>query len=119
MMRPLLSLACAVTACAPAPQAVPFSVERFAPTIDRVERRLVLPRGADALDSYARVWWLEGHLLHGLFVQPGMLPGLEAGRRLLPGPPPYDVLDGGCGVIHVVFNPTPMQVETLVCNGES
>lgn len=79
----------------------------------------MLPQGADALDSYARVWWLDGDMLHGLLVQPSMVHGLEAGRILLPGPSPYDVLDGGCGVIHVVYNPTLMRVESLVCNGES
>lgn len=120
MAQSLLGAAiCALgVACAPTPQAIPFSVERFPPTIDRAEGGL-LPQGADALDSYARVWWLDGHMLHGLLVQPSMVQGLEAGRVLLPGPSPYDVLDGGCGVIHVVYNPTLMRVESLVCNGES
>ena len=94
-------------------------IEANVGAVDRLEQTLALPVGADALDSYARAWWMEGHLLHGLFVQPSMLPGLEAGRVLLPGPPPYDVLDGGCGVIHVIYNPTPMVVESLACNGES
>lgn len=103
----------------PAPWTPTSWVEAFRPTIERLEQSLVLPAGADPMDSYARAWWMDGHLLHGLLVQPGMVQGLEAGRVLLPGPPPYDVLDGGCGVIHVVYNPTPMRVESLVCNGES
>jgi hypothetical protein len=94
-------------------------VEAFTPAINRLETRLALPQGADPMDSYARAWWMEGHLLHGLMVQPSMVQGLQAGRTLLPGAPPYDVLDGGCGVIRLVYNPTVRRLETLACNGES
>lgn len=94
-------------------------VKAFIHTIDRLEQTLVLPVGADPMDSYARTWWMEGHLLHGLFVRPDLVPGLEAGRVLSPGPPPHQVLDGGCGVVRVVYNPTPGQLKLLACNGES
>lgn len=119
-MRSLLMAALMTQALGePAPWTPTSWIEANVGAVDRLERTLVLPVGADPMADYARAWWMEGHLLHGLLVQPSMVQGLEAGRVLLPGPPPYDVLDGGCGVIHVVYNPTPMRVESLVCNGES
>jgi len=120
-MRLLLMAAFMIQALGePAPWTPTSWIEAHADAVDRLEQTLVLPAAAAApLDSYARVWWMEGHLLHGLLVQPSILPGLEPGRRLLPGPPPYDVLDGGCSVIRVVYNPTAVRVETLDCNGES
>ena len=117
-MRPSLILAGLLTGCAASPRAVPPPIAGE-PLVERLERRLVLPPGADALDTYARAWWVEEGRLIGFLVQPGMVPGLEAGRRVLSGPPDYDVLDGGCGVIHVRADAVSGQVESVVCNGES
>ena len=116
-MRRLMIMALLLSGCAVTP--VPSMADVSVQQVEQVERDLVLPDGADALDLYARAWWMEGGVLVGFFVKPDMVGGLKAGRRLLQASPPYDVMDGGCGVIHVRADAGSGRIESVTCNGES
>lgn len=116
-MRRLLIFAGLLTGCAGSPPALPPMAREA--LVDQLERGLVLPPGAGSLDTYARAWWVEEGRLIGFLVQPNMVPGLQAGRSLMSGPPDHDVLDGGCAVIHVRADAASGRVESVICNGES
>jgi len=94
--------------------------------MDKIERLVELPEGTAALHKYARYYAQQDSKVVALYRIPSFMgpPGkseLEAGQRRwvadyheLPG-----ILDGGCYVVDVVFNPTTQKFERIECNGPS
>jgi hypothetical protein len=90
--------------------------------MDRIERAVRLPDGAEPLAAYARYYGISGGRVEAIYVLPsiGLSQGaLAAGRRRwvgdvrqLPG-----ISDGGCAVVEVRFDLTAGRIERVACNG--
>ena len=116
--------------------------------IDRIEGRVNLPDGAKRLSSYARYYAIEDDgLVKGIYV-PGYqaldpddtceelpadftshtvpCPTEMSENRLLAGQRAWVehtklpfVLDGGCSVITVIYDPKADKIQSTTCNGEA
>lgn len=81
-----------------------------------IEAAVTLPPGAADLQAYSRVYtWAEG----GRKVR-AVYERVEApGRRWVPESQLPLIMDGGCGVVTLVFDVTSNRVEAISCNGEA
>src|SRR5260221_8208949 len=82
--------------------------------VARVERVVVLPRGASPLGRYARYYSLETvdgrAVIVGYYLLGEAEPGIHYGNS------PVTVMDGGCGVVTVVFDLRSNTVSSAYCN---
>jgi hypothetical protein len=138
----LMAVALGLAACA-----TPEQAERDR-LIDRIEGRVKLPDGARGLSSYARYYAIEGDgLVTGIYV-PGYeapdpddtceelhadftttaveCPPEMSDHRLLAGQRAWVertnlpfVLDGGCSVITVIYDPKADRIKSATCNGDA
>ena len=87
--------------------------------IDAIERRVVLPPGAQPLDRYARFYADgPGGEVTGVYVglpPPEWPPGTRRWVERLGDLPIID--DGGCSVIGLVFDPAKRTLRDVGCNG--
>ena len=132
---PLLAL-CLALSCAPAPAqdnravqnapqpapppAADASAEQQA-IMDRIEREARLPEGAGPLSSYARhyAWQERGdgfRKVIGVYLGVGeRTPGRHwVAETALPL-----IMDGGCGLVTLVYNVAEQRIEHIACNGEA
>src|SRR4051812_12266548 len=85
--------------------------------VARLEKKLLLPAGAASLNKYGRYYWGEttrnGKVIYGsLLSLGGRKPGLVIADR----PPGDRIMDGGCGVISVIYDLSKDSVSAQ-CNG--
>ena len=82
--------------------------------VSALERKLVLPREAEPLRSYARYYTGEiaggRKIIRGYYLGWGM-PGIYL------KPSETEVMDGGCSVIAVVFDVQSARISGVACNG--
>lgn len=82
--------------------------------LESLESRLVLPKGASALESYRRYYFLSrDHSLTGLYVLDSENPGIYP---LLGWMVPV-VNDGGCRIVNVRHNLKGLEPDVVFCNG--
>jgi hypothetical protein len=90
-----------------------------------MEARVHLPPKALRLKTYVRYY--SGAIVHGrrvlegYFVAAFFLEPPTGGASMQPGvyltPPPFQVSDGGCGVITVEYDIGAREFLTVACNG--
>ncbi len=83
--------------------------------LDRIEARLILPKGAEPLHSYSRAyaWVHAGKQVEGRFL-------LGDDRRYWTRASELPmILDGGCAFVSVLFDVRRGEVESVQCNGEA
>ena len=80
--------------------------------MDAIESNLRLPRDAKPLRDYGRYYYRDGGKVVGVYVS-----GDESGRRWVMKSKAPIIMDGGCGVVNVVFDVASRQVESISCNG--
>lgn len=87
--------------------------------VAEVESHLMLPQGNQPIASYARFYYgrvEHGHReLVGVFV----LEAAPAGVHIVTQAQAPRVLDGGCSVINLTYDPTQKKVTSLFCNGDA
>lgn len=83
--------------------------------VARVERAVVLPRGASPLAKYARYYSLQTVDGRAVVVGYYLLGQGEPGVHF--GASPVTVMDGGCGVVTVVFDLRDNAIRSAQCNG--
>ena len=101
-LRPLL-LAFAIPACAASPS------EEI---IDRIEATVRMPAGANSLARYRRYYHRDEQAVIGTYVLSS-----NPGREWRTKDKTILVLDGGCGVVNVVFSIKENRVTYADCNG--
>lgn len=88
--------------------------------IAAVEAHLTLPEGSQPIGSYSRYYYgrtEHGHrVLVGTFV-PGNLDGASPGVHIVSPAKAPQILDGGCSVVNLVYDPAHKKVMALFCNG--
>lgn len=100
---------------------------KSAETMDKIEKLIVLPEGAAALDQYARYYVQKEGKVYALYDTPLPYMPVESGLPLKAGQREWlgenqdlpVVLDGGCNVIDVVFDLNAQEFERNECNGPS
>ena len=139
-----LLLACDAPGAEPAPNS--FEEQRYGKLMDDIEARIELPAGASSLSHYARYYAIdETGLVTGIFASGYRAAGPDEGCEEIledmssrPVPCPDDsndqlrsgqrrwvgdsdqlpiIMDGGCGVITVVYDPRRSVIESVTCNG--
>src|SRR5205085_4984273 len=87
--------------------------------MDRIERQVRLPEGADRLETYARsyAWQVatDGHRKVVAYYE--NLTSTPPGRRWVSERDFPGIADGGCGVVRFTYDPATQQVEQIACNG--
>lgn len=80
-------------------------------TIAELEARVVMPDGAEPVSAYLRTYYPHGAKVAGLY-------RLES-RTGIRSVPTLDVMvmDGGCGVVTVIYEPMTKVIEEAYCNG--
>ena len=98
------------------------SAESWSPDtalVAKVEKELVLPRSSKPLKEYKRYYFgiLSGkeRILGAVFVYKEG----EAGALIVKEAEAPQILDGGCGVIHLKYDVDGQKVISLFCNGEA
>ncbi|HEV7659718.1 MAG TPA: hypothetical protein VGO55_07720 [Allosphingosinicella sp.] len=87
--------------------------------MDRIERAVRLPEGANPLASYERSYaWQQSEdgvrKVIGVYLGAG---GESRGRRWVAQNALPMILDGGCGMITVEFDVATQRIEHVTCNG--
>lgn len=103
---------------APAPPAAGTESEQQA-IMDRIEREVRLPDGAQPLTAYGRFYaWQqrEDGIRKVLAVY---VTGESPGRHWVAENALPVVLDGGCGIISLSYDVAAQRIEHVVCNGEA
>jgi hypothetical protein len=91
-------------------------------TMDRIERSIQLPRGADPLGTYDRYYaWYQGadgvrHVL-AVYVKYIRSGGEQAERHWVAETDLPSIDDGGCSVISFSYDVAAHRFEHLGCNG--
>lgn len=105
----------------------PDTIDPLADTdalIRAIEERIVMPEGAEPLESYTRYYSrydpnsnrsTEGGVVFGLLEQ--IEPGPRVARWMEEGV--YAPMDGGCSVITLRYRLATDTVEDIRCNGEA
>ena len=82
-----------------------------------VEAHITLPAGSRPIGAYGRYyygWFKHGHrMLVGVFV----LDATPAGVHIVTSAQAPMVLDGGCSVVNLTYDPARKKVTSLFCNG--
>lgn len=85
--------------------------------VAKVEAHLTLPAGSQPIGSYGRYYYgrfEQGRrVLVGEFVLEDSSPGVHI---IAPANAPK-VLDGGCSVVNLVYDPTHEKIVSFFCNG--
>jgi hypothetical protein len=85
----------------------------------QLEAHVTLPASARPIAEYARYYsGLVSHGHHFIAAYYVRFPGFGRGRHLNE-PAPDEVMDGGCGVIHFVYEVEAAATRGLWCNGEA
>lgn len=103
MRSRLVLLAFAISACAASPS------EEI---MDRIEATIQMPAGASSLATYRRYYHRDDQAVIGTYVLSG-----NPGREWRTKDKTIMVLDGGCGVVNVVFSIKENRVTYADCNG--
>lgn len=87
--------------------------------MDRIEREVRLPEGADPLASYERSYaWQRPddgvRKVIGVYLEPD---GESRGRRWVAENALPMILDGGCGMITLSYDVATQRIEHVTCNG--
>jgi hypothetical protein len=80
--------------------------------MDKIESSVRMPQGAEALTRYRRYYCRDGQAVVGTYVlssKPGR-EWREKNKMML-------VLDGGCGVVNIIFSTKESRVTYTDCNG--
>lgn len=85
--------------------------------VAKVEANLILPAGSQPIGSYGRYYY--GRLEHGRRVLVGefVLEDSSPGVHIIAPADAPRVLDGGCSVVNLVYDPAHKKVTSLFCNG--
>ena len=70
-----------------------------------------MPAGAEPVGHYLRTYFPDGSRIVGQYLlaeTPGIRSQIE---------PDSAIMDGGCGVVTVIFNTDTSVVESVACNG--
>jgi len=100
--RPVL-LVLVLTGCKPSPSET---------IMDKIESSVRMPQGGEALTRYRRYYHRDGHAVVGTYVLSS-----KPGREWREKTKTIMVLDGGCGVVNVVFSTKENRVTYTDCNG--
>ncbi len=87
--------------------------------MERIERDVRLPAGADALYSYSRFYaWQEREdgVRKVVAVYQNLTPAPRGGRWVTEDELPL-ISDGGCGVISLSYDVATQRIEHVSCNG--
>lgn len=87
--------------------------------MDRIERQIRLPEGADPLASYERSYaWQQREdgtrRVIGVYL---ILDGESRGRRWVAENALPMIVDGGCGMIRLSYDVATQRIERVTCNG--
>lgn len=91
--------------------------------MEEIERKVTLPPKAFELDQYARYYASDGRRVVATYVrqvdaEDDRLNLAVGQRRWTKDQSELPItLDGGCSVVHVLFDPVAHQVERTFCNG--
>lgn len=80
--------------------------------MEAIEADVRLPNGAKNLSDYARYYYRDGTKVVGIYVS-----GDKPGRRWVMKSKAPVIMDGGCGVVNVVFDVASRRVTSTFCNG--
>jgi hypothetical protein len=85
--------------------------------MDRIEREVRLPEGADPLGAYLRYYALhqDGHgtrVVIGYYVR-----STSPGRRWVDETEQPMIDDGGCSIVQVVYDLATQSIQNAYCNG--
>jgi len=88
--------------------------------MDRIEREVRLPEGADPLASYERSYAWEQRedgvrKVIGVYLSPDA--GESRGRRWVAENALPMIVDGGCGMIRLGYDVATQRIEYVTCNG--
>lgn len=88
--------------------------------MDRIEREVRLPEGADPLASYERSYALQQRedgtrRVMGVYLSPDV--GESRGRRWVAENALPMMVDGGCGMIRLSYDVATQRIERVTCNG--
>ena len=88
--------------------------------MDRIERKVRLPEGADPLTSYERSYaWQQREdgtrRVMGVYLSPDV--GESRGRRWVAENALPMIVDGGCGMIRLSYDVATQRIERVTCNG--
>lgn len=92
-----------ITACAPSPS------DKI---MDQIEANVRMPAGASSLASYRRYYYRDDQAVIGTYVLSS-----NPGREWRTKDKMVLLLDGGCGVVNVVFSTNENRVTYTDCNG--
>lgn len=98
----------------------PTTDENGARIMDEIERQVQLPPDAHELQKYARYYAFDGDKVIGTYTTSAGNDQLR-GRRLWLGDRrdlPI-LMDGGCAVVNVVYDPLAQRIERAFCNGHA
>ncbi|HTU12517.1 MAG TPA: hypothetical protein VMG08_16625 [Allosphingosinicella sp.] len=89
--------------------------------MDRIEREIRLPAGADPLASYERsyAWQERGDGVRkviGVYLTP---EGSNRGRRWVTEAELPLILDGGCSLVSLSYDVAAGRIDHVTCNGEA
>jgi hypothetical protein len=113
----VLALPLSLAACA---SAVPESQRNQ--TIKEIEQHVHLPATAANLDQYARYYAQHGSRVVGIYIMtvvPNTRADLPTGqaRWIADENDLPEIMDGGCSMIRVVYDPRAKTIESVGCNG--
>jgi hypothetical protein len=96
----------------------PTTEESLALIMDEIERQVRLPPDADELQKYARYYAFDGDKVIGTYMTSAGNDPLRGKRVWLGDRRDLPVLmDGGCAVVNIVYDPLAQRVESTFCNG--
>jgi hypothetical protein len=88
--------------------------------MDEIERQVQLPPEAGELQQYARYYAFDGESVIGTYMSSGENDPLRGKRLWLADRRDLPILmDGGCAVVNVVYDPPTQRVENTFCNGQA
>ena len=105
-----------ISAWASAPQARTLSLD----DIRRVETLVKMPPGAGSISGYNRFYAIKveaGHeMIWGTFLLTNRSPPLPTIHIVRPEEMPA-ILDGGCSVVHLLYDIREAKITSIFCNG--
>lgn len=86
--------------------------------MDEIERQIQLPPEAKEFERYARYYTFDDGRVIGTYVASGGGDPL-IGKRLWVSDKRYlpTLMDGGCVIVNVVYDPIGQKIEHTFCNG--
>lgn len=84
--------------------------------MDEIERQVQLPADADELQNYARYYTFDGKRVIATYVASRGNDPLKGQRRWRAERLPT-VMDGGCAVVNIIYDPRARKIENTYCNG--